>query len=508
MPPGWTTVPVGRSCRLVNGRAFKPTDWTNDGLPIIRIQNLNNRDAPFNRYSGAVEGQFLVEDGELLFAWSGTPGTSFGAHIWDRGRAILNQHIFRLLDYEALFDKRFLRCAINERLGDLIDLAHGGAGLAHVTKPKFEATELALPPLNEQRRIVAKLEALQTRSRRAREALDAVPPLLEKLRQSILAAAFRGDLTKDWRAKHKDVEPASKLLERIRVERRKKWEEAELAKMKAKGKTPNGDEWKKKYKEPVPVDATGLPELPEGWAWMNLGGVFEVCVGATPSRAEASYWGGDVPWVSSGEVAFCRIRTTRESITKQGLCQTSTKLHPPGTVLLGMIGEGKTRGQAAILDVEACNNQNSAAIRVAATGVPPEYVYRYLEYEYERTRNVGSGNNQQALNKARVEAIRIVMAPLEEQRVLHVRLDELLGVADRMARAVTETSELRQQLDRAVLAKALRGELVSQDPNDEPAEMMLARVRGANGGVTNGPRKTKARRRGTMGIRAPSEEEP
>ena len=73
-----------------------------------------------------------------------------------------------------------------------------------------------LPPLNEQRRIVAKLEALQARSRHAREALDAVPPLLEKLRQSILAAAFRGDLTKDWRAKHKPTESAAQLLDRVR----------------------------------------------------------------------------------------------------------------------------------------------------------------------------------------------------------------------------------------------------------------------------------------------------
>ena len=138
---------------------------------------------------------------------------------------------------------------------------------------RSRTSRCAVAPLNEQRRIVAKLEALQARSRRAREALDAVPPLLEKLRQSILAAAFRGDLTKDWRAKHKDVEPASKLLERIRAERRKKWEEAELAKMKAKGKAPKGDEWKAKYKEPEPVDATGLPELPEGWCGVELGEV-------------------------------------------------------------------------------------------------------------------------------------------------------------------------------------------------------------------------------------------
>ena len=97
-----------------------------------------------------------------------------------------------------------------------------------------------------------------------------MPPLLEKLRQSILAAAFRGDLTKDWRAKNPNVEPASALLARIRTERRAKWEESELAKMKAKGKPPTDDKLKAKYKEPEPVDTTGLPELPEGWCWASL----------------------------------------------------------------------------------------------------------------------------------------------------------------------------------------------------------------------------------------------
>jgi type I restriction enzyme S subunit len=102
---------------------------------------------------------------------------------------------------------------------ELRRIGQGGAQ-PNISQGILKDHGIPLPPLNEQRRIVAKLEALQSRSRRAREALDAVPPLLEKLRRSILAAAFRGDLTKDWRAKHKDVEPAGKLLERIRAKGR------------------------------------------------------------------------------------------------------------------------------------------------------------------------------------------------------------------------------------------------------------------------------------------------
>ena len=107
-----------------------------------------------------------------------------------------------------------------------------------------------IAPLSEQRRIVAKIETLQERSRKARAALEAIPPLLEQFRQSVLAAAFRGDLTADWRAQHPDVEPASVLLDRIRAERRRRWEEAELSKMQAKGKMPKDEKWKERYKEP------------------------------------------------------------------------------------------------------------------------------------------------------------------------------------------------------------------------------------------------------------------
>ena len=139
-----------------------------------------------------------------------------------------------------------------------------------MTKRKFRLSVCRSPLLTNRNRIVARIEELQARSRRAREALETVPDLLEQLRQSLLAAAFRGDLTKEWRKKNPNVEPASELLKRIRAERRKKWEEAELEKLKAKGLIGErlDEEFskrRKQYKEPVPVDATGLPDLPGGW---------------------------------------------------------------------------------------------------------------------------------------------------------------------------------------------------------------------------------------------------
>ncbi|MBX9868231.1 MAG: restriction endonuclease subunit S, partial [Burkholderiaceae bacterium] len=116
LPRGWEKSPIGNLCKLNNGRAFKPTEWSDRGLPIIRIQNLNKPTASFNYFEGAFDEKYYLKGGELLFAWSGTPGTSFGAHVWRGGEAVLNQHIFRVDFDESLFDKRFFRHAINQTL--------------------------------------------------------------------------------------------------------------------------------------------------------------------------------------------------------------------------------------------------------------------------------------------------------------------------------------------------------------------------------------------------------
>ena len=136
---------------------------------------------------------------------------------------------------------------------------------------------------------------------------------------------------------------------RGRPPRRAAWEQAELDKYARAAKTPPRG-WQDKYQEPPAPDTTDLPELPEGWCWATLGRLFAVTIGGTPARDKPEYWNGHIPWVSSGEVAVGRIVKTREQITPEGLANSNAKLHAPGTVLLAMIGEGKTRGQVALLE--------------------------------------------------------------------------------------------------------------------------------------------------------------
>ena len=198
IPDSWEWVRVRNCTELFNGRAFKPSDWAVMGLPIVRIQNLNDEKAPFNYYDKSVEEDVHLYGGELLFAWSGTPGTSFGVHIWTNQEAVLNQHIFKLLFDETALFKPYYMYALNQRVGSLIKADHGSAGLQHVTRGVFESTLIPLPPFAEQIRIVEKLNVLfpivdhySSAYNNLNNLQSAFP---EALKKSILQEAVQGKL--------------------------------------------------------------------------------------------------------------------------------------------------------------------------------------------------------------------------------------------------------------------------------------------------------------------------
>lgn len=146
-------------CDLQNGRAFKPSDWGTAGLPIIRIQNLNDERAPFNYYGGKYNLAQEVDNGDLLFSWSGTPGTSFGAFLWNRGKGVLNQHIFKVIP-KVEIDKTYLMYALNGNISTIISKAHGGVGLQHITKKELDEIEIQMVSISRQKKIVEILEKI------------------------------------------------------------------------------------------------------------------------------------------------------------------------------------------------------------------------------------------------------------------------------------------------------------------------------------------------------------
>ncbi len=158
MKEGWEKLKLGEFCTFQNGRAFKKNEWTNKGLPIIRIGNLNNSNTPFNFYAGDYEEKIVIEYGNLLFSWSGTVGSSFGAHVWKSEKGLLNQHIYKVGFENSIVNSDFLFYLLKYITKELEKLVSGAVGLVHVKKSTLVNYEVFIPPLDEQKRIVAKLD--------------------------------------------------------------------------------------------------------------------------------------------------------------------------------------------------------------------------------------------------------------------------------------------------------------------------------------------------------------
>jgi type I restriction enzyme S subunit len=188
-PMGWEVIPLGEICSLVNGRAFKPEEWESEGLPIIRIQNLNDDSKPFNYSSKKWPEKVRAKTNDILLSWSGTPGTSFGCFRWKGPEGWVNQHIFRV-EVEPKIDSTFFIESVNARLLELISKAHGGVGLKHITKGKLETVELTLPPLPLQQKFAAIVESIERQKAAQRAHLAELDTLFAALQHR----AFRGEL--------------------------------------------------------------------------------------------------------------------------------------------------------------------------------------------------------------------------------------------------------------------------------------------------------------------------
>jgi type I restriction enzyme S subunit len=451
LPEGWEQAALEDVCvPIAQVNPGKTPAWKFKYVDISSIDNRQGEIVTTKEYSGEdapSRARKPIKTGDVLFS-TVRPYLRNIASVPPELDGQMASTGFCVLRAGSHVDSRYLfRYVLRDEFVQQVTAAQRGISYPAVTDRDVYSLLITFPALPEQRRIVSKIERLFEQSRTAREALDGVPALLKRFRQSMLAAAFRGELTE----RAPSDEPASVLLERIRTERRRKWEED----LQAKGKDPK----KAKYVEPEPPDTSDLPALPGGWVWTTLGSTFEVYTGGTPARKRPDYWNGEVPWVSSGEVAFCRIKDTHERITQQGLDNSNAKLHLPGTVLLAMIGEGRTRGQSAILDIAASNNQNVAAILCSLTSVPPEYVFYWLMARYDETRGGGQGGAQPALNGARVKQVPLPLAPLAEQRRIVARVEALFAQADAVERAVESARRRAEKVDQAILARAFRGEL-------------------------------------------------
>ena len=194
MKQGWEIKKLGEIATYVNGYAFKPEHWRVTGVPIIRIQNLNNLDAEFNYCDSDIPLKFVVENGDILISWS----ASLGVYEWNRGKAYLNQHIFKVVFDKINISKYFLKYAVSAKLNEMLKDAHG-ATMKHIIKSDFDNTTIPYPPLSEQKKIVAELDCLSGIIEKKKQQLKEY----DALAQSIFYEMFGNpiDNEKGWEVK-------------------------------------------------------------------------------------------------------------------------------------------------------------------------------------------------------------------------------------------------------------------------------------------------------------------
>ncbi len=255
LPAGWARSELEGVAALALGKMLdRSRNLT--GRPVPYLRNLNVRWGRFDldelaqmRFEDHELARFGVRAGDVLVCEGGEPGR---AAVWSGadGIVMFQKALHRVRPGPGL-EPTWIALQLQHDAGTQgLEHLFTGSTIRHLTGASLRRYPVVLPPLGEQRRIIARVEALRARARAVDDSLAAVPALLDRLHQSILASAFRGDLTAEWRARHPEVEPADARLEGIRTERRRRWEAAESARLTASGKTPTEDRWRGRYQVP------------------------------------------------------------------------------------------------------------------------------------------------------------------------------------------------------------------------------------------------------------------
>ena len=405
IPVNWKWIRLGSGVRFINGRAYKKSELLTDSnlTPVLRVGNLFTNSSWY--YSDLkLDKDKYIDNGDLIYAWS----ASFGPRIWNGGHVIYHYHIWKTVIKEGI-DKKFLYYFLSDPHNVLGETKLHGSTMKHVTKTNMEKLPFPLPPLEEQKRIVAKIEKLMPLVDEYAESYNRLQKINnefeDKLKQSVLQYAMEGKLVKQ----NPSDEPASELIKKIENEK------AELVK---EGKI------KKSKKLPAITDDEKPFDIPDSWEWVRLGNIGDWGAGATPSRQHPEYYGGDVLWLKTGDLNDGVIQDTSEKITEAGVANSSVKVNQPGNILIAMYGA--TIGKLGIVGKTLVTNQACCGC-TPFKGIYNLYLFYYLLSARNRLIELGSGGAQPNISKTKIENFIFPLPPLEEQKRIVTKIEKIMN---------------------------------------------------------------------------------
>jgi type I restriction enzyme S subunit len=338
-----------------------------------------------------------------------------------------------------------------------------------------------IAPPREQHRIADTLDELLSDLDAGVAALERVRTKLAHYRAAVLKAAVEGALTTELRRQHPAAEPASALLARLLAERRRRWEDEQLRKFAAAGKEPPKG-WKAKYKEPAAPDTANLPQLPEGWCWASLDQIADITGGVTKGQ---KFWPSDrtrvIPYLRVANVqrGFLDLREIKEIRALETDIE-ALRLQA-GDVLFTEGGDRDKLGRGWVWasEIAECIHQNHVfRARLFSPEVQPMLV-SWCGNSYGQHWFMRAGKqsvNLASINLTVLRSFPVPLAPAEEQEVIVEAVEDQLSVVDHLEADLDAKLAAAQALRQSILRHAFTGQLVRQDPNDEPACELLKRI--------------------------------
>lgn len=463
LPRGWAWTRLGSLCRVQAGFAFESAAFVqgDSGVPMIRIRDITKDHTQVN-YVGKYREEFLVDTGDYLVGMDG----NFTVAKWRGPKALLNQRVSRLQWYSQRLEPSFFAMAAQFRLSELQG-TKAYTTVDHLSSGQIENAVVPLPPLAEQKRIVAKVDELmalcdrleaQQQERDTRHAAlarasvarfaDAPTPANlaflfhpsyaispADLRKSILALAVQGKLV----PQDPNDDPAEEMLSKIEAEKERLSDRGEL---KADKKA-----WVNSLPNP-PHD------IPESWCWVRLQDVFEISRGGSPRPAgDSRFFGGPIPWITVGEItkdAGKYLTETATGLTEEG--SERSRFINPGDLLL--TNSGATLGVPKISKIRGCINDGVAVLRLFHHFDLNDFGCVYLTHQTPAFRNVNQGMGQPNLNTPIIAGWFFPLPPLAEQRRIVAKVDQLMALVDEL-----ETQLAASRASAAKLLSALVAEL-------------------------------------------------
>lgn len=413
----WQKYTLDKLGSYINGRAFKKHEWKTNGLPIIRIQNLNDTKANFNYTNKVHEPRYKVENGDLLVSWA----ASLGVYLWDRGDAWVNQHIFKVIPNEKLVTKDFLYYLLKSVLSELYLKTHG-TGMVHITKGDFDSHEVFIPNLPEQEGIVKKLNTALPLVKTSHSNIEVAEAKLANFRQAILTAAITGKLTEDWQLKNLGIPKAQ--IDYV---------------------SPN-----KKRKVQFDMSHFQLFDLPEDWEWKQFWEVAEIKSNLVSPKDYQDYV----------LVAPDNIERNTGRLLEKKLVKEINPISAKHLFFKGQIVYSKIRPYLSKLIFADFDGLCSADMYPINPKINVRYLMLFMlsKYFLDTVSNIGTRTLLPKTNQEELNSIPVPVPSLEEQEEIVAKVDAYFEIADKVEKQIGNAEKRVGKLTQAILAKTFRGE--------------------------------------------------